>query len=164
MSPKCCIFCIFVFYYDCGYSMGKFYTVSEVATKLNLHPRTIRRKISSGEIQAVRVGKQYRLTQEQVGILYGAHTPGIPKRMPSVSSVIEIEPISEHQSMELHSKITSIFFSGSFQGRMYCSHNSELQRLKVFIDCALETAPDVLALLNIHIHSLLAETFHEQDI
>lgn len=129
--------------------MKKFYTVNEVATKLNLHPRTIRRRVGCGEIQAVRVGKQYRISQEQVDVLCGTGKSGMPQSITSVSSVIEIEHISEHQSMEINSKITSIFFSGPFKGSMYCSYNSELKKLKIFIDCTMETAPDVLAMLKV---------------
>lgn len=36
--------------------MIRFYTVAEIAKTLNLHPRTIRRKIKAGEIFATKIG------------------------------------------------------------------------------------------------------------
>ena len=44
----------------------KFYTVEEVAKMLNVSLQTIRRYIKSGKLQAIKLGKSYKISQEHV--------------------------------------------------------------------------------------------------
>ena len=44
----------------------KFYTVHEVAKMLEVSIETVRRYIKSGKLQAFKMGKAYKITQEQV--------------------------------------------------------------------------------------------------
>ena len=39
------------------------YTADEVAERLNLHVKTIRRYIRDGRLKAKRIGKEYRVTR-----------------------------------------------------------------------------------------------------
>ncbi len=48
------------------YTKSQFMTVSEVARVLRISNMTVYRLISSGQLQAVRVGKSYRLREEDV--------------------------------------------------------------------------------------------------
>ena len=48
------------------YSTAKFYTVAEVARVLRVSSMTVYRLINSGQLPAVRVGKSYRLREEDV--------------------------------------------------------------------------------------------------
>jgi excisionase family DNA binding protein len=48
------------------YSKSKFYTVAEVARVLRVSNMTVYRLINSGQLPAVRVGKSYRLREEDV--------------------------------------------------------------------------------------------------
>jgi len=48
------------------YTKSQFMTVSEVARMLRISNMTVYRLISSGQLQAVRVGKSYRLREEDV--------------------------------------------------------------------------------------------------
>ncbi len=41
----------------------KFYTVREVAEYLRVHPRTIRKMILDGQVQAIKVRDEYRIRQ-----------------------------------------------------------------------------------------------------
>ncbi len=41
----------------------KFYTVKEVAEYLRVHPRTIRKMILDGQVQAIKVRDEYRIRQ-----------------------------------------------------------------------------------------------------
>jgi len=43
-----------------------FYTTEEVADLLKVHVKTIREMIKSKRLQAVRVGQEYRITDEQI--------------------------------------------------------------------------------------------------
>lgn len=143
--------------------MGKIFTVDEVASVLKLHPRTIRRKIACGDIQAVKVGKQYRISQEQLDSLCGKEADYINENLISVSSIIEIENISEPQSIEIDRKITSIFMSGIKLGNIHCSYQSELRRQKIFIDCSLDRAPEISSMLKIYLNSILNKQIDGKD-
>jgi excisionase family DNA binding protein len=48
------------------YSKARFYTVAEVASVLRVSSMTVYRLINSGQLPAVRVGKSYRLREEDV--------------------------------------------------------------------------------------------------
>jgi len=43
-----------------------FYTTEEVADILKVHAKTVREMIKSKRLQAVRVGQEYRITDEQI--------------------------------------------------------------------------------------------------
>jgi excisionase family DNA binding protein len=45
---------------------GRFVTVAEVAERLRVSTMTVYRLIQSGELQAARIGKSYRLREEDV--------------------------------------------------------------------------------------------------
>ena len=44
--------------------MENFYTIAEVAEKLNLSQKTIRRNVASGELEAVKIGTSYRVSDQ----------------------------------------------------------------------------------------------------
>ncbi len=46
----------------------KLYSIEEVATILNLHHKTIRRYITSGELRANKVGKQWRISGHDLSL------------------------------------------------------------------------------------------------
>jgi excisionase family DNA binding protein len=43
-----------------------FYTTEEIADLLKISAKTVREMIKSKRLQAVRVGKEYRITEEQI--------------------------------------------------------------------------------------------------
>lgn len=48
------------------YSKARFFTVAEVARVLRVSNMTVYRLVNSGQLPAVRVGKSYRLREEDV--------------------------------------------------------------------------------------------------
>jgi len=92
-----------------------YYTVEEVAGLLSLHPKTIRRYIRAGQLEATRIGKSYvihghalslftesphRATSEVEEIAQLAATIGTPKPV-RVSSVVDIESVDKEDSMRI---------------------------------------------------------------
>lgn len=49
----------------------RLFTVDEAAEFLQLHPKTLRRKIREGAIESTRVGKRYRFTRAQLQAFLG---------------------------------------------------------------------------------------------
>lgn len=44
----------------------KFYTIEEIADILRVNPAKVRQLIKASDLQATRVGKQYRISEEQL--------------------------------------------------------------------------------------------------
>lgn len=51
---------------------AKFYTPDEIAALMKVSPTTIRRMCQDGEIQAVRFGRQWRISEDDFMISLGA--------------------------------------------------------------------------------------------
>lgn len=47
------------------------YSIEDAARALKVHPDTIRRMIKRGELQAHRVGRQYRIRQSEIDRILG---------------------------------------------------------------------------------------------
>ena len=55
----------------------KVYTIREVAMLLKLHYHTVNNLIKKGELEAIKIGNQYRITEEALQEYLKTHT--IPK-------------------------------------------------------------------------------------
>jgi excisionase family DNA binding protein len=88
------------------------FTVDEVAERLNLHVKTVRRFIREGRLQAKRIGKQYRITRSALDELAGTSAdpgPAIPlTRQVLVSSIVDVDAISPEESQ----RITTLIMAG----------------------------------------------------
>jgi excisionase family DNA binding protein len=110
------------------------YSLQQVAQRLGLHVRTIRSYVRTGRLQAVRIGKQYRVTREQLDALTGKH--GVTSDQGSLerhtraeaSSVIQIDALSP----ELASRITALLLGAAGAPR---EENSSL-RVDTLYDAA----------------------------
>jgi excisionase family DNA binding protein len=80
--------------------MSELYSVEQVAEQLGLHVKTVRNYVREGKLKAVRIGKQYRITSEDLAALTGGSLPATPRedaqrtRRVEVSSVVAIDAIS----------------------------------------------------------------------
>lgn len=83
------------------------YTVEQAASLLNLHVRTVRSYVREGRLKAVRIGKQYRITGEDLAALTGrpvsafVREPVRRQRFVEVSSIVEIDAISPEAASRL---------------------------------------------------------------
>jgi excisionase family DNA binding protein len=76
------------------------YTVDQVAARLNLHAKTVRRYIRGGRLKARRIGKEYRVTRLDLDEFAGPSDPDpiIRTRQVTVSSIVDIDAISPDDS------------------------------------------------------------------
>jgi excisionase family DNA binding protein len=78
------------------------YTVEEVAERLNLHVKTVRRFIRAGRLPAKRIGKEYRITaaalDEFAGTPLPEQHPVARTRQVIVSSIVDVEAIGPDDS------------------------------------------------------------------
>jgi excisionase family DNA binding protein len=89
------------------------FTVDEVAERLNLHVKTVRRFIRQGKLPAKRIGKEYRITrpalEEFSGTSSNPATDAIPRtRQVLVSSIVDVDAISPEDSQ----RITTLIMAG----------------------------------------------------
>src|SRR5262252_3233930 len=83
------------------------YTVEQVAELLGLHVRTVRNYVREGRLKAVRIGKQYRITREDLAYMTGRpassfdREPVRRQRHVEVSGIVEIDAISPEAAMRV---------------------------------------------------------------
>jgi excisionase family DNA binding protein len=88
-------------------SVENFYSLEQVAQRLGLHVRTVRSYVRTGRLQAVRIGKQYRVTQDQLQALTGdqgaTRAPSSEMQQPriEVASVIQIDAVRPEQATRI---------------------------------------------------------------
>jgi excisionase family DNA binding protein len=66
-------------------------SVDQVAERLGLHVRTVRRYVRHGRLRAVRIGKQYRIAREALDVLTGRETPAPAPVAAAAPGVRQIE-------------------------------------------------------------------------
>jgi excisionase family DNA binding protein len=79
------------------------YTVEQVAGRLNLHAKTVRRYIRDGRLKAKRIGKEYRVTHVDLDEFAGAPPtePIVRTRQVTVSSIVDVDAISPDDSQRI---------------------------------------------------------------
>jgi excisionase family DNA binding protein len=94
-------------------SIKQLFTVEEVAERLNLHVKTIRRFIREGRLPAKRLGKEYRITRSALDEFAGTSTDSVTVPVPRtrqvlVSSIVDVDAISPEDSQ----RITTLIMAG----------------------------------------------------
>ena len=93
-----------------------FFTIDQVAERLNLHVKTVRQFVRDGRLKGVRLGKQYRIAREDLEAFTGQPlprpTPVGRTRSVEVSTIVRIEAVSP----ELAGRLTTLLVS-SLTGR-----------------------------------------------
>ena len=83
-------------------TLPHFYTADEVAERLNMHVKTIRRYIRDGRLRAKRIGKEYRITRTDLDEFAGSSQPvetAVPRtRQVIASSILDVDAISPDES------------------------------------------------------------------
>ncbi|MEU7903983.1 helix-turn-helix domain-containing protein [Actinoplanes sp. NPDC049118] len=84
------------------------YSVEQVAELLGLHVRTVRNYVRDGRLKAVKIGKQYRITQADLAALTGEPAAAVPgRRHVEVSSIVQIDGIGAAAASRLSTLLTA---------------------------------------------------------
>lgn len=128
------------------------YSVEQVADLLHLHVKTVRGYVRDGRLPAVRIGKQYRISREDLQSFTGGSAADVARhRHSEVSSIVQIDAISQ----ELASKVSTIV-TGSANGRpaddnmlrIQTVYDEERASLKIILLGGLETIAEMLKLIS----------------
>lgn len=130
------------------------YTVNEAATLLKLHPKTIRRKIRDGELGSTRIGRQYRITQEQLDA-FCAHLSIVPEstkviteRQVVASCVVDVDAISPDEGSRITNSLMAVLNSSSTGARVDSLYYEEVGKLKIILHGNVRSCQELLGLVD----------------
>jgi excisionase family DNA binding protein len=133
-------------------------SVEQVAQRLGVQAKTVRRYVHEGRLKAVRIGKQYRVAAEDLAALTGqssaAFAQNILRRQRHVeaSSVVQIDAIAPEDAIRITNSV-----GAAIKGRDTASdaplrvdtlYDETRARLKVIITGSLATTTTLLHLIS----------------
>jgi excisionase family DNA binding protein len=130
------------------------FTPEQVATKLGLHVKTVRRYIRDGELEAVKVGKRYRVTAKALEEYSGMSlesAAAAQRPFTEASSIVSIDELTREAADRLATLVV-----GVAQGRpdtsgplhVEATYYPERKRLKVVCSGDIAATTHLLALIN----------------
>jgi excisionase family DNA binding protein len=134
------------------------YSLDEVAQRLGLHVRTVRNYVRTGRLKARRIGKQYRVTREDLEAITGplTSTPdrdAIPRhRHVEVSSVVQIDAISRESATRATTHLLGAAKANRNDDsplRVETIYDEARGRMKVIVVGSLPAAGDMFRLLTV---------------
>jgi len=126
------------------------YSVEQVAEQLGLHVKTVRNYVRDGRLKAVRIGKQYRISGEDLAALTGRPVasfrpePVRRSRHVEVSSIVEIDAVSP----ETANRLTVMMMASADGVRKEAIYNRERGHMKIILVGSLEQNAAYLKLIN----------------
>jgi excisionase family DNA binding protein len=129
------------------------YSVEQVANLLGLHVKTVRHYVRDGKLRAVRIGKQYRITRQDLEALTGRSAAALERppvrrsRHIEVSSVIDIDAVSRDDAYRFTTYLTAGVKGrspGDAPVRVDTIYDEERARLKVIVTGSIETVASLL--------------------
>lgn len=127
------------------------YTVDEVAGRLELHVKTVRRYIQQGKLPAKRIGKEYRITRSALDEFAGATEPrqqNVPRtRQVIASSIVDIDAISAEDSQRITTFVMAGLNARRGEGdfpRVDSLYDTERGRLRIMITANPQLTSDLL--------------------
>jgi excisionase family DNA binding protein len=129
------------------------YSVEQVAERLGLHVRTVRAYLRTGRLKGVRIGKQYRISREDLEALTGGSVRAEPARRlrhVDVSTIVQVDVISP----ESVDRVTNMLMAAAKAPRdedqplrIDTSYDEERARFKIFVSGSAETTISMLNLV-----------------
>ncbi|RKT82000.1 DNA binding domain-containing protein, excisionase family [Saccharopolyspora antimicrobica] len=128
------------------------YSVEQVADLLGLHVRTVRGYIRGGRLNAVRIGKQYRIARSDLEAFTGQQAPVEVAGAASVevSSIVQIDGVDRRSADRLGTLVLAGVNSAretSQPLRVQTVYDEERHRLKVVVLGSAGDTAEVLRLL-----------------
>ena len=142
----------------------EFLSVDQVAERLGLHVRTVRRYVRHGRLRAVRIGKQYRVAREALDALTGrepaapvslaAPTPGV--RQIEVSTIVQADGIDADTASRATTALLAATNGRRDQAdplRVDTIYDPARARLKVILHGSAATTASLLKFINAYLEA-----------
>jgi excisionase family DNA binding protein len=128
------------------------YSVEQVANLLGLHVKTVRTYVRDGRLNAVRIGKQYRISREDLEGFTGQPVPATARetarreRHVEVSCIVQVDAISPAAMSRLTTTLTASVAGEphSPQVRVEAVYDEERGHLKLILLGGLDTVAYLL--------------------
>jgi excisionase family DNA binding protein len=130
----------------------RLYSVGEVANMLGLHVKTVRTYVRERRLNAVRIGKQYRISGEDLEAFTGHPVPAATRALASrerrveVSCIVQIDAISPVAMGRLTTTLTAAVAGEPHdpQVRVEALYDEERGHLKLILLGGPDTVADLL--------------------
>ena len=118
------------------------FSVFDVASRLNLHVKTVRGYVREGRLKATRIGKQYRIARADLEAFTGhpigptARETAKRQRHLEVSSVVQVDAISPEDSERLSNALSTFIYGRPRDDepvRIDTMYDRHLGRLKIVL-------------------------------
>ena len=132
------------------------YSVGQVADQLGLHVKTVRGYIRDGRLTAVRIGKQYRITREDLEAFTGRPVEPPTRetarrvRQVEVSSVVQVDAISPDAVRRLANTLmaaVAVRPDGTDRLRLQTVYDEERASLKIIVIGGLADSAEIMRLV-----------------
>lgn len=126
------------------------YTVEQVADLLNLHVKTVRNYVLEGRLKAVRIGKQYRISGDDLAKLTGRPAasfrpePVSRERHIEVSSIVEIDAVSP----ETANRLMVLGAAVGAGARIECIYDQQRARMKIILVGSMDQNANCFKVIN----------------
>lgn len=126
------------------------YSIEQVAERLGLHVATVRGYVRDGRLNAVRIGKQYRVARADFEALTGRPAdPGERERRLDVSAVLDVDGIDAETADRFTALLNGLPTGplGKPVLHLHAVHDAERARLKVLTTGEARATAEVLRLV-----------------
>ena len=124
-------------------------SVEQVADQLGLHVRTVRRYIRDGKLDAVRIGKQYRISRADLETFSGAAV-GVGERHVEVTSIVQVEAIDRPGAERISTHLRAAINQGSAgHVRFESAYDEDRGSLKLIVLGDPEATAELLRLISL---------------
>jgi excisionase family DNA binding protein len=131
--------------------MTQLYSVEEVATLLGLHVKTVRGYVHDGRLEAVRIGRQYRIGADALESFTGrAVTPSRSAPAVEVSSIVQIDDVDRALADRVSTLVMSSVNSGPRDDgrlRVETAYDEGRSRMKIIVLGGPESTAELLRLV-----------------
>jgi excisionase family DNA binding protein len=133
----------------------QFYSLEQVAERLGLHVRTVRGYVRGGSLNAVRIGKQYRVTREDLEAITGQFGPRrtlARHRSAEVSSVIQVDAVSQEMAGRITNHLLGAVKTPRHDGsalRVDAIYDQGHAQMKVIVIGSLSVTAHIFGLLDV---------------
>ncbi|HEY2464730.1 MAG TPA: helix-turn-helix domain-containing protein [Steroidobacteraceae bacterium] len=130
-----------------------FYSLNQVAERLGLHVRTVRAYVRNGRLKAVRIGKQYRVAQEDLDSITGAdeaRSRAARRRRAEVSCVVQMGAVTQNTVLRMADHLRGAVQARRDDGsalRVETIYDQGHAELKVIVIGSLSAAANIFGLL-----------------
>lgn len=152
---------------------GKFYNIDQVAEILGMHHKTIRKFIAEGKLSANKVGKQWRIsyqdlnafmkqkvngdskhteTDEEIKISAGETNTSVVRPKINISTVIEVNEICKEQYMRISNTLIAIMNSKDpslSNSTINMKYYEKEDRLRIMLWGAMKFTEEMLSMVSL---------------